>query len=107
MKGRLFAFSSAAAAALAIGAGITQSLAHAQQGQPSPLNPVAPHVMPRTPKNAAEFDQLFHQIKNWGRWGKDDELGAANLITDAKRKEAAALVKSGIAVSLSHDYLTE
>src|SRR5262245_1432515 len=61
----------------------------------------------RAPKNAAEFDELFHKISNWGRWGKDDELGAAHLITDAKRKQAASLVRTGISVSLAHDELTE
>jgi kynurenine formamidase len=46
-------------------------------------------------------------VKNWGRWGKDDQLGAANLITDAKRKQAAALAKNGISISLAHAPLTE
>jgi kynurenine formamidase len=41
------------------------------------------------------------ELSNWGRWGKDDELGTVNLITPAKRKEAAKLVKSGIVVSLA------
>jgi kynurenine formamidase len=107
MRARRVAVSAAAAAAFALSGAMARSSARAQEGQPSPLNPVAPQVAPRTPKNSAEFDQLFHQLKNWGRWGKDDQLGAANLVTDAKRKQAAALVKSGIAVSLSHDYLTE
>ena len=31
----------------------------------------------------------FDSLSNWGRWGDDDELGTLNLITDAKRKEAA------------------
>jgi kynurenine formamidase len=61
----------------------------------------------RFPRNLDEFDQLFNQVKNWGRWGDDDELGAANLITDAKRKEALALAKLGIAVGLAHPPLTE
>jgi hypothetical protein len=50
---------------------------------------------------------MFQQIKNWGRWGADDQLGAANLVTAAKRKQAAALVKSGVTVSLAHNVLTE
>jgi kynurenine formamidase len=61
----------------------------------------------RAPRNAAEFDTLFQQVKNWGRWGPDDQLGSANLITVAKRKQAVALVKSGITVSLAHNPLTE
>jgi kynurenine formamidase len=61
----------------------------------------------RFPRNADEFDQMFNQVKNWGRWGKDDQLGAANLITDAKRKQAATLAKNGISISLAHAPLTE
>jgi kynurenine formamidase len=61
----------------------------------------------RAPKNQAEFDIMFSEVSNWGRWGKNDQLGTLNLITDAKRRQAAALVKSGIAVSLSHTFVTE
>jgi kynurenine formamidase len=46
-------------------------------------------------------------LSNWGRWGANDQLGTVNLITPAKRKEAAALVKVGIAVSLAHNVMTE
>lgn len=61
----------------------------------------------RAPRNAAEYDALFQQVKNWGRWGADDQLGAANLVTDAKRRQAAGLVKLGLTVSLAHPPLTE
>jgi kynurenine formamidase len=61
----------------------------------------------RFPRNAEEFDTMFHQVKNWGRWGKDDQLGAANLITDAKRKQAVALAKAGITVPLAHPPLKD
>ena len=61
----------------------------------------------RAPRNAEEFDALFQQVKNWGRWGKDDQLGSANLVTVATRKRAVALVKDGITVSLAHNAMTE
>src|SRR5471030_235477 len=61
----------------------------------------------RAPRNDAEFDTLFQQVKNWGRWGPDDQLGSVNLVTPAKRKQAAALVKTGEIVSLAHTLLTE
>jgi kynurenine formamidase len=61
----------------------------------------------RAPRNAEEFDALFQQVKNWGRWGPDDQLGAANLITAATRKRAVALAKDGITVSLAHAPLTD
>ena len=51
----------------------------------------------------AEFDQWMTELSNWGRWGEDDQMGAANLITDAKRRQAAALVETGEAMSLAHD----
>jgi kynurenine formamidase len=66
-----------------------------------------PADQPRAPRTAAEFDALFHQVSNWGRWGKDDQLGSVNLVTAAKRKQAVALVKSGASVSLAHNPLTE
>src|SRR5438093_253757 len=62
---------------------------------------------PRAPQNAAEFDVLFQQVKNWGRWGPNDQLGSANLVDAAKRKQAIALAKTGETVSLAHNPLTE
>jgi hypothetical protein len=61
----------------------------------------------RAPRNLAEFDELFQQVKNWGRWGPEDQRGAANLVTDAKRRQAADLVKTGLTVSLAHNPLTD
>ena len=58
------------------------------------------------PTNAEEFDAYFKKISNWGRWGASDELGTLNLITDAKRRQAASLVRSGQAVGLAHSPLT-
>jgi hypothetical protein len=51
----------------------------------------------------AEYDRWKKELSNWGRWGKDDQLGALNLITPAKRRQAAALVKDGGFVSLAGD----
>ncbi len=48
----------------------------------------------------AEFDRLFESLKNWGRWGTEDERGTLNYITPEKIKAAAALVKSGRSVSM-------
>lgn len=49
----------------------------------------------------AQFDQWMKELSNWGRWGKDDQLGALNLITPAKKVAAAKLVSVGKSVSLS------
>jgi kynurenine formamidase len=52
-------------------------------------------------------ENLFEYRRNWGRWGKDDQMGAVNLITPAKRAAAARLVRSGRAVSLSRPFQPE
>jgi len=46
-------------------------------------------------------EQWMTELSNWGRWGAEDQLGALNLITPAKRREAAALVREGFSVSLA------
>ena len=51
----------------------------------------------------AEIDRWMTELSNWNRWGKDDQMGAINLITPAKRKQAAALVREGYSVSLARD----
>ena len=53
------------------------------------------------PHTLAEYDAMFTDLNNWGRWGADDELGTANLVTEAKSREAAGLVTRGVSVSLS------
>jgi kynurenine formamidase len=54
-----------------------------------------------------ELERWMTELSNWGRWGQDDQLGAVNTITAAKRQEAATLAKSGLSVSLAHDLITE
>ena len=51
--------------------------------------------------SAEQFERWLTELSNWGRFGPDDELGMANLITPAKRAEAAALVTEGHTVSLA------
>jgi hypothetical protein len=54
-----------------------------------------------------EVKSWLRERRNWGRWGKDDQLGAMNLITPAKRVAATRLVKSGRTVSLSRPFPKE
>ena len=56
---------------------------------------------------SADLDQWNEELSNWGRWGPDDEMGALNLITPAKRTAAAALVQDGVSVSLARDAMKE
>ena len=55
----------------------------------------------------AEVIGWMDSLSNWGRWGDDDQLGTLNLITDAKRVQAAALVKEGISVTCSRVVVPE
>ena len=50
-----------------------------------------------------EYERWKKDLSNWGRWGKDDQIGALNLITSSKRKQAASLVKEGFSVSMAGD----
>jgi putative cyclase len=60
--------------------------------------PAPAHVV-----SGAEYERWKTELSNWGRWGKDDQIGALNLITPEKRKQAAGLVKEGFSVSLAGD----
>ena len=61
----------------------------------------------RAMTSESDFRQAMDELSNWGRWGAEDELGAANLITPQKRKDAASLVREGRSVSLAHDIIQE
>jgi len=67
-----------------------------------------PQAIPDHPLvTKAEYDRWQMELSNWGRWGKDDEMGTLNLITPAKRKQAVALVKDGVSVSLASNESAE
>src|SRR5882762_2199092 len=55
----------------------------------------------------ADVESYFKRLNNWGRWGHDDQRGTVNLITDARRAAARALVKSGRTVSLSREIVAQ
>lgn len=54
-----------------------------------------------TPKTAAVAAGADMATRNWGRWGADDEKGAANLIDADCVRAGAALVRSGRVFSLA------
>src|SRR6202161_1769115 len=53
------------------------------------------------PVTLREFDEIFEAVKNWGRWGPDDELGTLNYIGPSCVRAAAGLVRSGRQVTMS------
>lgn len=51
-----------------------------------------------------DFRRLADDVRNWGRWGEDDELGTLNFITADKVAQAAGLVKHGKVFPLGVDF---
>ncbi len=79
------------------------ALCAAGAGQPAATG----QAQERPVVSGAQYEQWFDELSNWGRWGPDDEMGALNLITPAKRREAADLVTEGFTVSLASIANTE
>jgi kynurenine formamidase len=48
-----------------------------------------------------EFLELAEKVRNWGRWGEDDELGTLNLITPDVVRKGAECVRAGKRFSLA------
>ena len=53
-----------------------------------------------SPVSKADFEKLFERVRNWERWGSDDERGTLNYITPEHVRRAAGLVRSGRSVSM-------
>jgi len=47
-----------------------------------------------------EVKELAAKVRNWGRWGDDDEIGTLNLITDDVVKAAAKEITTGKRIAL-------
>jgi kynurenine formamidase len=67
----------------------------------------APPPEARKKLTRADIDDMMTSLSNWGRWGKEDQRGALNLITPEKRKQAAALVQEGAVFSLARPVIKE
>ncbi len=55
---------------------------------------------------AADMEHMFEEVKNWSKWGDDDERGALNYISSDKRATAAALIEEGETVSCALEFPT-
>lgn len=60
-----------------------------------------PELTVPTATTTEEFERIFESVKNWGRWGQDDELGTLNYITPESVQKAASLVRSGRRASMA------
>jgi len=61
----------------------------------------------RADLSAREFQALFQEVSNWGRWADQGDRGALNFLTDERVAAAARLVRSGITVTLSRPLNTQ
>lgn len=68
-------------------------------------SPDGHRTLPALP-STEEMEAIYADTCNWGRWG-DDDRGALALLTAEHRTAAAALVRTGEAVSLAHDLTLE
>jgi kynurenine formamidase len=41
----------------------------------------------------------FRTLRNWGRWGVEDQLGTLNFLTPEKTRRAVGLVREGVTIS--------
>ena len=51
-----------------------------------------------------DFHRVARDVRNWGRWGADDELGTLNFIDADKVAQAAGLVRHGKIFPLGVDF---
>jgi kynurenine formamidase len=61
----------------------------------------------RKDSTPADFVTLQKELSNWGRWGADDQTGAVNLITPAKRRAAMRLAREGASYSMARNAETK
>jgi len=85
------------AAAAASFSALAESFADAQTAAPGSTGDATHHT------SKEDFVKLMTELSNWNRWGKDDQMGAVNLITPAKRKQAVGLVKEGASFSMARN----
>jgi len=50
---------------------------------------------------ADDWRDMAEQVRNWGRWGENDELGTLNYITSERVAAAAQAVQRGIRIPLT------
>jgi kynurenine formamidase len=62
---------------------------------------IAGCVTAQSIRSDADVEKLLPRLSNWGKWGKDDQLGTLNYLTEGKTREAARLIKTGKQVVLA------
>lgn len=65
-----------------------------------PVTAASRHQQPRPVFDSLPLQEGDPKASAWGLWGKDDELGALNLLTPQVIQKAAAEATEGITVPL-------
>lgn len=55
----------------------------------------------QTIKSDEDIEKILPELSNWGRWGKEDQLGTLNFLTPKRTADAAKLIKTGETVVLA------
>ena len=74
-----------------------------QAATKTPMKMVPKNVV-RQDVTMAAIKTMAERVKNWGKWGPDDEIGTLNYVQPADLTAAAALVKKGKSFSLGLDF---
>jgi kynurenine formamidase len=59
-----------------------------------------PNTEPAMPALPPEFKEIAARVRNWGRWGSEDEVGTLNLITDEVVRRGVAAIRTGKRLTL-------
>jgi kynurenine formamidase len=69
---------------------------------------VAMKIIPRKPLETnitiADIEAMRQKVKNWGRWGADDEVGTMNFVAEAEILAARDCVRKGKVFSLGLNF---
>ena len=63
-----------------------------------------PHKYDEKMFDIKHLRKTAEKLKNWGRWGPDDEIGTLNFITPEKVVDASKLIKKGKRFSLGLNF---
>lgn len=65
-------------------------------------------IIPANPLNRdlarVDLDAMADRVRNWGRWGPDDEIGTLNFIGPEEVLHAGSMIRKGKVISLGLDF---
>lgn len=66
--------------------------------------PIIPSNNPSRTLTRADIDAMADKVRNWNRWGPDDEIGTLNFVGEEEVRAAASLVRKGRVISMGMDF---